>query len=198
MFYISTCGSVWQSSRFGSERSRVRITPGRPWAVSSAGRTLALHARGQGFESLTVHHMGVQLRWLERRPVTSEVAGSIPVILAIDIYTAMCLYMSTQVRTLAAMTLNLGIKLKRPRQVWANTGYSYMAKNLTNNRDRLKNVKRLVYACARKQATAEVREPAGMVRSSNGQDSALSRRKQEFDSPTDCHICVVQLVRTFA
>lgn len=56
--------------------------------------------------------------------------------------------MSTQVRTLAAMTLNLGIKLKRPRQVWANTGYSYMAKNLTNNRDRLKNEKRLAYACA--------------------------------------------------
>ena len=39
-------GTVWES----------RTLPGNIWGYSSVGRALALHARGQGFESLYLHH----------------------------------------------------------------------------------------------------------------------------------------------
>ena len=32
----------------------------KPWGISSAGRAPALHAGGQGFESLILHHFYVQ------------------------------------------------------------------------------------------------------------------------------------------
>ena len=48
------------------------------WGYSSAGRAPALHAGGQEFESLYLHHMGLQLSWLERTPDKREVDGSSP------------------------------------------------------------------------------------------------------------------------
>ena len=53
------------------------------WAVSSVGRASRLHRGGQRFESFTAHQRGCSSVWLERLPVTQEVAGSSPVTPAI-------------------------------------------------------------------------------------------------------------------
>ena len=48
-------------------------------AVSSVGRASRLHREGHRFESFTAHQWGCSSVWLERLPVTQEVAGSSPV-----------------------------------------------------------------------------------------------------------------------
>ena len=46
------------------------------WGISSVGRTSALHAEGQGFKSLILHHIGQYLSWLESSSDTRDVASS--------------------------------------------------------------------------------------------------------------------------
>jgi hypothetical protein len=56
------------------------------WAVSSAGRALALHASGRGFEPLIAHRStswGRSSVRLERMPVTHEAASSSLVVPAV-------------------------------------------------------------------------------------------------------------------
>ncbi len=86
--------SLAQASGMGLDTPSDELWPANrsTRAVSSVGRAHPLQGWGHKFESCTAHQSIVELQgmrgrssvWLERVPVTHEVAGSSPVVPAID------------------------------------------------------------------------------------------------------------------